>query len=385
MLKCEKALFSLPDSLHYLNCAYMSPLLKSVEEAGITGLKRKSNPAEITIAHFIDDVDQLREQVGALVHASPERVALIPSVSYGVALATHNMTLEKGQRAVLPGEEFPSNVHGWRDQCRETGAELVVVPRPQDAGEAGALWNEAILEAIDERTALVALTHVHWTDGTLFDLERIGKRAREVGAVLLIDGTQSIGALPFDFEAIQPDLLICAGYKWCLGPYSYCFAVLGDRFLEGRSFEGAWLHREGSEDFSRLIHYRDGFRAGARRFDVGEHANFALAPMLNESIRQILAWGVDNIQDYCRGLVERLSDALSGTEFALTSLAGQSAHLFGIHIPDESRIPGIMEELRNRQIHVSVRGSSIRVSPHVYNDMDDMDVLAKALKDVLER
>ncbi len=379
MLENQRHLFSLPESAHYLNCAYLSPQLKTVETAGIAGVRRKSLPTEVLPEHFFGEVETLRARVGQLVNASADRVAFIPAVSYGVALAVHNTPVRSGQNVVIPGEEFPSNLYHWREKCREVGAEVRMVPRPTDVQNAGQAWNEGVLEAIDADTALVTLTAVHWTDGTLFGLERIGARAREVGAMFIVDGTQSVGARPFDFAAIQPDLLICAGYKWCLGPYSYGFVVAGDRMLEGKPIEMNWINREASEDFSQLINYRDGYRPGARRFDVGEHSNFILVPMLSEAIRQILEWGPENIQAYCAGLVRQVTGLLAETEFALAPAQEHAANIFGIHLPDPGKAPHILAELKRREVYVSLRGDSVRVSPHLYNTAEDMAVLAEAL------
>ncbi|MCZ6532273.1 MAG: aminotransferase class V-fold PLP-dependent enzyme, partial [SAR324 cluster bacterium] len=137
MLACQRHLFSLPDTVHYLNCAYMGPLLKTTEAAGIAGLRRKSVPTDIAQDDFFAPVEELRKLVGRLVNASPERVAMIPAVSYGVAIAAHNLPLRAGQNIVSPGEEFPSNVRAWQERCAEAGAELRMVPRPTDVQHAG--------------------------------------------------------------------------------------------------------------------------------------------------------------------------------------------------------------------------------------------------------
>ena len=393
MLTCQRGLFSLPEDEHYLNCAYMGPLLKSVEAAGIAGLRRKAVPRHIAAADFFSGPNELRELFGELVNAPPERVALVPSVSYGVAIAAQNLPLGRGSNVVIPGEEFPSNVYAWMERSAREGAELRFVERPQDAQSEGGAWNRRILEAIDGNTAAVSLTAVHWTDGTRFDLEAIGRRAREVGAMFVVDGTQSIGALPFDWEVVRPDLLVCAGYKWLLGPYQIAFAVLGDRLAEGRPLEMTWIGRENSEDFAALIDYRTGFQPGARRFDAGEHANFINVPMQIEALRQILEWGVGNIQQYCAMLGRSLADALGesagesagdgagdGPGFTLNPAEERGAHLFGLRLPDPAKIPAVLEQLAARKVFVSQRGASLRVSPHLYNTPGDMAALAEALR-----
>lgn len=372
-------MFSLPAGQHYLNCASYSPLLKSSEEAAYEAIRRKVNPALTIDGENQKAVETMRKLVGRLVNASPERVAFVPSVSYGVAIAVANTELAAGQNVVVPGGEFPSNVYGWMDRCKAVGAELRLVSQPGDAAVPGAAWNDSILEAIDAQTAVVAATPLHWTDGILFDLERIGARAREVGAAFLVDGSQAVGAMPFDFEAVQPDLLFCVGYKWCLGPKGYGFIVVGDRYLGGRPIELSWMSREGAEDRAGLTSYKDGFQPGARRFDVGEHDNAVATGILTAAYQQLLDWGVENIQRYCAGLAAHVDERLADTGYTLALPSERAAHLFGIRLPDASRLAALREELNRRGIFVSVRGTSLRVSPNVYNTPEDMEALTEAL------
>lgn len=383
MLDCQRDLFSLPDGQHYLNCAYMSPLLQAAEAAGIAGLKRKSAPAGIATEDFFEPAEDLRHAFARLVHTSPERIALIPAVSYGVAIAAHNLHLDASRNVVVPAEEFPSLVYPWLEQDKHTGATLRLIERPAPTASAQRspvdVWNARILDAIDARTAAVVLSSVHWTDGTPFALDAIGQRARDVGAACIVDGTQSIGALPFDFDRLQPDLLVCAGYKWLLGPYQSGFAAVGDRFLDGRPFEHNWINRQDSRNFSALTHYQPAYRGGARRFDVGEHANLILMPMLHAGLDRIHAWGVPNIQAYCARLADDLARTLADTPYSLAPAEERTGHLFGVRIADPERIPAILAQLRRREIHVSQRGDSIRVSPHVYNTDADIAALADAL------
>ena len=378
-MQCQRHLFSLPASQHYLNCAYMSPLLKSVQDAGIAAVGLKASPADIGGAEFFEPVETLRDRFARLVNTSADRVACIPAASYGVAVAVHNTPLRTGQNVVIPAEEFPSNVYGWMAACDRSGAELRLVERP-DGPPSAAAWNARVLEAIDRNTASVTLTDVHYTDGTPFDLEAIGQRAREVGALFVVDGTQSVGALPFDFDGLQPDLLVCAGYKWMLGPYQYGLIAVGDRLLDGEPFEHNWINRKDSENFSNLSQFRREYQPGARRFDTGERSNFILVAMLNEGLKQILTWGVTAIRDYCAVLSGDVEAALADSPYVMAPAAERSPHLFGIRVPDGERLPAILEDLRRREVYVSQRGTSLRVSPHVYNTPDDLGALVEALR-----
>jgi selenocysteine lyase/cysteine desulfurase len=382
MLTCQRHLFEIPEGVHYLNCAYMSPLLRHMEEAGIAGIRRKRVPSGVTPRDFLEDSDRLRSLFARLIGApDAQRIAIVPSVSYGTATVVRNLALERGQNIVVLHEQFPSNVYPWRSLAQRDGIELRTVSPPEDQPQRGREWNARILEAIDSHTAVVALGHVHWADGTRFDLEQIGARAREAGAALVIDGTQSVGALPFDVQRLQPDALICAGYKWLLGPYSIGAAYLGPRFGGGTPLEETWLGRLGSEDFRGLVNYQDEYQPGALRYDMGERSNFILLPMLIAALEQLLEWGVANIQEYCRALTRDLIHEACGLGFTVEAEEARAAHLFGLRLPRGLDPDTLAEASRERNVFVSVRGSALRISPHVYNDARDVD----ALLDVLRR
>ncbi|HEX8244164.1 MAG TPA: aminotransferase class V-fold PLP-dependent enzyme [Longimicrobium sp.] len=380
MLSCQRDLFHLPEGLHYLNCAYLGPLLKSLEEAGIAAIRRRRDPSAITPDAWFTDSDRLRGLFGRLVGCAAERVAIVPAVSYAVATVARNLRLRAEQNVVVARAQFPSNLYAWRRLCAESGASLRTVDPPDAAEGRGEGWNARLLEAIDGGTALVALGNVHWADGTRFDLERIGRRAREVGALLVVDGTQSVGAMPFDVATLQPDVLVCAGYKWLLGPYSLGLAYFGERCDGWAPLEESWLARRGSEDFTRLVDYADEYQPGAARFDVGERSNFTLVPMLTAALEQVLAWGPGAVQDYTRELTRELLGEARALGWTVEDEPWRGAHLFGLRAPAGADPARLQAALRERRIAVSLRGDAVRVAPNVYNTEDDCAALATALR-----
>lgn len=380
MLACQKNLFSLPEDLHYLNCAFMSPLSRRVEEAGIEGVRQKAVPSRITPEDFFEPSDGVRRKFATLVNVDdPTRVAIIPAVSYGIATVAKNTPLSAGQNIVVLHEQFPSNVYAWRRLSAERGVSLRTVAPPEGAPERGKAWNERIFDAIDARTGLVALPHVHWADGTRFDLERIGARARDVGAAFVIDGTQSVGALPFDVARLRPDALICAGYKWLLGPYGIGVAYFGPRYDDGVPLEENWITRRGSEHFAGLVAYEDAYQPGAIRYDVGERSNFILVPMLSAALDHLLEWGVENVQGYCRDLTREALREARAMGFRIEDEDWRGAHLFGIRAPAHLPMERLRESLAERNVSASVRGNAIRLAPNVYNDESDVEALRDAL------
>lgn len=374
MIPNQRDRFSLPEDVAYLNCAYTAPLLKEAEEAGRQALAQKAAPWNLTAGHFFETLRENRRLFARIVSCPAEHVAVIPSVSYGVSLAARNIPVAAGQKIVVLQDQFPSNIYAWRRRAVETGAELTTVDQPPDAD-----WTPKIIEAIDRRTAVAALPHCHWTDGTLIDLAAVGARCREVGAALVVDGTQSLGAMPFAVTEIQPDFLITTAHKWLLGPYSFGFCYIAPRWQDGVPLEENWLNREGSEDFARLVDYRDRYQPGARRFDCGEASNFILAPVAAAALRQILDWDVAAIAATLKITTDRIADRAQAIGLAAAPAHRRAPHMIGLRLAAVPA-PDLPARLALAGVYVSVRGSAIRVAPHLYTTEADVDRFFEALK-----
>ena len=381
MIPSQRHLFDIPRDVAYLNCAYMSPLLHSVMETGTVGLRRKARPWEIVVGDFFDDSEALRAAWAELLGAGPDSVAITPSAGYGLSLAANHVTLGPGETVLLAAEQFPSNVYPWTDKAQRAGGAVRFVPRPEDGD-----WTRAVLAELDERVAVVALPNVHWTDGGIFDLARIGARAREAGAALVVDATQSLGALPFDVGAVQPDFVAGAGYKWLMGPYSIGYLYAAPHCREAAPIEHNWIQKANAREFSRLVDYTEDWQPGARRLDCGERSNFALVPAALAAARQVLDWGPANILGTIGPMTRRL--AAAAAELGFTSGTGEhrASHYLALALPsgsgpeDLSRVRAALSE---RRVFVSIRGDTVRVTPHLYNDKQDLDAFIDALGSAL--
>ncbi|MBS1682390.1 MAG: aminotransferase class V-fold PLP-dependent enzyme [Bacteroidetes bacterium] len=380
MLTNQKKKFTLPAGSVYLNCAYMSPLLKEVEKTGIEGIKRKRNPSTISAEDFFTESEKLRHHFARLIHApEPNRIVTIPSVSYGLATVAQNLKVDSSHNIIVADEQFPSNVYPWLRFQQERKATVKLISPPQSFSDRGKIWNERILNAIDPNTRLVALGNVHWTDGTKFDLTEIRKRTREVGALLVIDGSQSVGALPFNVSSIQPDALVCAGYKWLFGPYSMGLAYYGSFFDDGKPIEESWMNRKNSEDFKALVNYQNEYQPGALRYEVGEHSHFIQAPMMIAALKQVVQWKPENIQTYCAKISREPVRLLRESGFLVEDENFRGHHMFGVRLPAHADFEKIKKRLKKNKISVSLRGEVIRVSPHLYNSENDLIKLAEVL------
>ncbi|QDO96756.1 aminotransferase class V-fold PLP-dependent enzyme [Ferrovibrio terrae] len=378
LLPSQRAQFDIPADVAYLNSAYMGPMPTVAVAAGERGMRAKLNPWTIAPVDFFTESETVRGLFAKLVNATADDVALVPSVSYGMAVAANILALKKGQSVLTLAEQFPSNVYPWIEKAKAVEATFISIPRPSDDD-----WTARVLERIDANTGIVALPHCHWTDGGLLDLITIGAACRKVGAALCIDATQSMGVMPFDVQAIQPDFLVAGGYKWLLGPYTYGYLYVAKRWHGGMPIEQNWIARKDSENFAGLVDYKSDYQPGARRFDVGERSNFALAPAAHAALDYLLGLGTQRIY----ATLKHRNDAIAErarAELGLDTVRAdrRAGHYLGLRF--DGAVPAdLPAKLAAEKVFVSVRGQAMRVTPHVYNTEDDIEKLFKVLKAAL--
>jgi len=374
MLPCQRHLFDIPDDVAYLNCAYMSPLMKPVIEAGGAGLARKAHPWELTPDKFFTGSDEFRATAAQLLDCTADCIAIVPSASYGMATAARNLPVRAGQTILVLDEQFPSNYYSWQRLAEKNGASLKIVPWPEDHD-----WTAAVLNHLTAEVAIAALPHVQWTSGGLLDLVHIGEACRKLGAALALDLTQSLGALPFSARDVQPDFAVAANYKWLMGPYTTGLLYVAPRWHAGRPLEENWIQRANARDFTSLILYTPSYDEGARRFDMGERSNFALLPAATRAMKQLLEWQVTQISETAGAFNRQLATAAAELCFSSPPVELRATHYLCLR--REAGIPRELPEILARQkVFVSVRGSSVRVAPHVYNSAADAERLIACLR-----
>ncbi len=377
----QKGKYSLPEDIVYLNTAYSAPLSKEAEEIGIKALQEKSKPYNTIDKDFFETPEKLKTAFAQLIDApNSKNIAIIPSVSYGIATIANNVCLRENDEILIIGEQFPSNVYTWKRIANKYNATIKIATAPSTEDNRGEKWNQIILDAITEKTAVISMANIHWTDGTIFNLKAIRAKATANKALLIIDGTQSVGALPFSIKEINPDALICAGYKWLMGPYSIGLAYFGAHFNNGIPLEENWINRKYSEDFSGLVNYEDDYKEGAFRYNVGEMSNFNLVPVLTKTIEQLIKWTPEAIQNYCNEITKDAIEELRLMHCFIEEDQYRSKHLFGVKLADNMDMNRLKEEFKANNIFVSVRGEYIRVSCHVFNSKEDLQKLVNCFR-----
>jgi len=379
LLPTQRHLFDIPRHIAYFNAAYYSPQLNESRDRLVAGVKAKSSPWERTPPSFFDDAETLRSLWSRLYGGDADGYAVVPAASYALSTAARAIETRLGpsDRILMIAEEFPSNVLPWRRAAQEKGATIVTVPTPPDGN-----WTEAILAGIKPGVKVVAASTCHWTNGARIDLEPVSAACRANGSFLVVDATQTLGAMPFSIERIQPDFLAAATYKWQLGPYGVTLLYVAEEWRDARPLEESWLARDNAADFTALANYSNTYMPGARRFDVGEKGSLSTLPGAIAAAQQIEAWGIENIAASLAAINSKIAAHLEGLGFRLPMERQRCPHMFGAILPP-SFSGSLVAEMKKRDIYISQRGTSLRFAPHLHVDDHDVARLLHALDELV--
>lgn len=371
MLESQRALFDMPRDVCYLNAAAWGPLPRQSQEAGRAGVARKGQPWRIPDGFAAEQHDRARKAAARLIGADPADVALISSVSYGVATAAKALNVPKGARVLLLEDDHSSPVLEWMTRAETAGFTLDVVRRPEDGD-----WTAALLAAIERRgappVALASISCVHWSDGGAVDLARVAQALRVHGAALLVDATHAAGVMPLDVRALDPDFLVFPTYKWVLGPYGRAFLYIARRHQESVPLEQTSYGRRGVSAEQNTYLVDTGFVAGARRFDMGERDHFISLEMASIGMEMVAGWGSSAITERLAWLTGRLADGLGNLGIGIPDAPLRAPHILCLSFP-RGMPQDLVPRLAAENVHVAVRLGRMRISPHVYNDEEDTD------------
>ena len=379
IIPSQRQLFDIPDDIAYFNCAYNSPQLNESKNRLIAGVHEKSHPWERTAQSFFENAEIIRQLSAELFGGDANGFAIIPAASYGLSTAARAIEpfLKKDDHILVLEEEFPSNVLPWKRVAHETGAIMTTVPYPTDGN-----WTQAIIDKITINTKVVAISSCHWTNGSFVDLEAVGIVCREFESIFVIDATQTLGAMPFSIEKIQPDFLVSAGYKWLLCPYGFSLLYVSEQWRNARPLEETWLARHNAEDFTALVTYSDTYMPGSRRFDVGEKCTSTILPGAIAAFEQIKRWGIPHIGETLSVINQRISAHLYSLGFTVPNYSQRCPHLFGALIPQHYQ-GNLVAALKAKNIYVSQRGQSIRFAPHLHITDNDVKTLLETLTNLI--
>ena len=377
MLASQRALFEIPRSVCYLNSASYSPLPLRTLDAGRAAVARKGTPWTLDWSFATQQYERARTAAARLINADASDIALISSVSYGVATAAKILTIARGTRVIVLEDDHSSPVLEWRARADAGGFTVETVRRPDDGD-----WTAAVLGTIARPGAppvsLASISSVHWSDGGLIDVEQIAVALRQQGESFLIDATQSAGVLAIDVRHLDPDFVIFPTYKWLLGPYGRAFLYVAKRHQGGVPLEQTASGRrdvraENAVYFGDLSYVDD-----ARRYDMGERDHFISMEMASIGIETMADWGAAAVAERLAMLTDRIADGLRAAGVSTPERHVRAPHILSLSFK-EGLPKGLTEGLASDGVYVAARLGRLRVSPHVYNDEDDADRFVAAL------
>ncbi len=370
MLASQRDLFEMPRDICYLNSASYSPLPRPVLEAGRAAVERKGRPWTLDASFAHAQYERARTAAAGLINADPADIALISSVSYGIATAAKLVTVARGSRVIVLENDHSSPVLEWRARVDAQGFTVETVRAPN--GD----WSAAVLAAVERPgsppVALASISSLHWSEGARLDLETIGTALRRQGAMFLIDATQSVGVLTMDVKSLDPDFVIFPTYKWLLGPYGRAFIYVARRHQDGIPLEQTASGRRDvrAENATYFTDLR--YLADARRFDMGERDYFVSLEMAAIGMEMVAAWGAPAVAQRLAMLTDRIADGVRGIGLSVMDKRLRVPHILSLRFED-GVLAGLVEGLATEGVYVASRIGRMRVSPHVYNDEADVD------------
>jgi selenocysteine lyase/cysteine desulfurase len=377
MLASQRDLFDMPRNICYLNSASYSPLPLRTQEAGRAAVGRKGKPWTLDAGFANEQHERARAAAAHLINADPADMALIPSVSYGVASAAKVLTIPRGARVIVLENDHSSPVLEWRTRAEAQGFTIETIRQPDDGD-----WTTALLDAIERPgappIALASISSVHWSDGGLVDLEKVSAALRRQGAGLLVDATHSAGVLTMDVRRLDPDFVIFPTYKWLLGPYGRAFIYIARRHQDGIPLEQTSAGRRDVNAENEIYLADISHVASARRFDMGERDHFISMEMAAISMEMMAEWGAAAVVQRLSMLTERIAEGVRDIGVSVPDHRFRAPHILSLGF--RAGIPvGLVEKLATEGVYVASRLRRMRVSPHVFNNEADADRFVAAL------
>jgi selenocysteine lyase/cysteine desulfurase len=380
MLASQRALFDIPRDVCFFNAAAWSPLPLASQEAGRAAIGRKGQPWKLAGDFQQQQYERARSAAAKLIGAEPGDVSLISSVGYGVSTAGKVISIPRGARVLVLENDHTSPVLEWMGRAEQGGFTVEPVKQPADAD-----WTSAVMAAIERPgaapLALASISSVHWSDGGALDMVRIQAALKKIGAALLVDATHDVGVRKIDVKTLDPDFLIFPTYKWVLGPYGRAFMYVAKRRQNGEPLEQTASARKGvsAED---TIYFRDtSYRDDARRYDMGERDHFVSMEMASIGMEMMASWGSDAIVERLAMLTGKLADGLGNLGMQLPDQKVRAPHVLCVTFP-KGMPSDLAKRLAAENVHAAPRLGRLRISPHVYNDEQDVERFVEVFRKV---
>src|SRR5215467_9367811 len=365
------------DGVTYLNLAGNSPIPKGAIKRMLEAIEWKKFPQRIPDAAFFDVPNRLRASIAQLVGGRAEEVALTTGASTGMSAVAYGMEWRPGDEVITASGEFPLQYATWKPMEEREGIKVTVV-RPGGAFHTA----EDFIAALSPRTRLVSLSHVRFDNGAMVDAQKLAAACHAQGALLLLDVSQSCGAVPLDVTRIGADFLVCAGYKWLVGPFGTGFFwAKHEHIAKMRPGPFYWMAAEGVNNFADLATAPPRPANAAKRWDAAETANYYDLAALEGGVELVLRAGVETVAEHNHRLIEQLFARLPKDRCVVASPKERADRgPYGcFEARSREKTHELYQKLRSENVITSLREGKIRVSPYLYNTERDIDRLISVI------
>ncbi len=364
-----RQLFPVTERYIYMNHAAISPLPRPTVEAMTRQAEQVMRHGTVKVAEWWEAIERTRQHVARLVNARPEEIAFMRNTSDGLSVIANGLRWREGENVVTAGCEFPANVYPWM-RLRTYGVELRLAPERD-----GRIELEDLLALVDRRTRVLAVSFVQFASGFRMDLERLGEFCRRRDILFVVDAIQGLGALPFDVERFHVDAFAADGHKWLLGPEGAAILYVSSRVLDRlEPMLVGWMSVRNWRDsiLAEELTYDLTYREGALRFESGT-SNVCGLCGLGASVELLLEVGISRIEEHLAVLGRELCERLQAKGYRVVSSRrpGETSGIFCFTHPRFSA-QELAARLEQRGIIVSARLGRLRISPHLYNTLEEI-------------
>ncbi|HZX81427.1 MAG TPA: aminotransferase class V-fold PLP-dependent enzyme [Lysobacter sp.] len=368
--------FLLPEGAIYLDTASNAPRTRAVHDALLRAWDEGVAPWRLAFADWEAQVERVRALASRLFRADgredADSIALVPSVAHAMSTVAAGWPLAAGDVVGIVDGEFPSALLPWQARCATVGARMHAIARTAGA--------DGFVELIERaRPALLVLSHAHWRDGRLLDLDRVAMAARAADVPVVLDLSQSLGVLPCDVERWRPAFAMSVGYKWLLGHKGLCVLYAAPEWRERIApLELHWQGRAPAQPWRFDVDAPPPYRDGARRFDGGEIADPLRLAIAEAGLAQVVDWTPTAIAARLGALLARLRAHLDAAGLGDWCVSPSSPHLLGI-APRVARVAALRALLDTANVACIDRDGVFRLAPHLHIGEADIDRVAEAI------
>ena len=365
------------EGVTYLNAAGNAPMPKVALRAVQNAIELKKYPQRIADALYFDVPSRIRASIARLIGASADEVAITTGASSGMAAVAYGLSWKPGDEIVTAKGEFPLQYTTWKPMEQREGLKLKIV-----APSGRFISADDLIAALTPKTRLVSVSLVRFDDGSLLDAARLATACHAQGTLLLLDVSQSCGAVPFEVSQLGADFMICAGYKWLLSPFGTGFFWAKREHIDKvRPGPFYWMALEGMESFSAMNFSDPKPARAAKRWDAAETASYFNLAGMEASLEFVVKLGPETVATHNRNLIDLLYERLPKDRCVPASPLDSSRRgpygCFAGRTPEKTT--ELYERLKKENVYVSLREGNIRVSPHLYNTERDIDRLIYAI------